>query len=120
LIILADVLHHVPEETDRAQLLADAAALVAADGIVLVKEWERTRSPAYWAGWAADYFISGDRAVRYLNRSDLTALITAAAPELHHRHVTSTRPWRCNVVHVLSREQRVAPRAGDGHVDSAP
>lgn len=120
LVIIADVLHHVPEETDRAGLLADAAALTDAGGVVLVKEWERTGSAAYWAGWAADYFISGDRAVHYLNRSNLLALINSAAPELHHRYVTTTRPWQCNVVHVLSRDHHVPPRPGAGLVDPTP
>jgi 2-polyprenyl-6-hydroxyphenyl methylase/3-demethylubiquinone-9 3-methyltransferase len=98
LVVIADVLHHVPDDADRAILLEDAVALLAPAGTVLVKEWERVPTPAYFAGWAADYYLSGDRSVRYSSRDELLRLVPSG---LRHDHTVTVRPWRCNVVHVF-------------------
>ena len=101
LVVIADVLHHVPEDEDRAGLIRAAADLLAPRGRLVVKEWERNdRSWPYWAGWAADYFVSGDRQVRYMRRNDLLSLIEGAAPELRHERTMWVHPWRCNGLHV--------------------
>lgn len=98
LVVIADVLHHVPDDADRAMILEDAAALLSAAGTLLVKEWERVPTLAYVAGWAADYYVSGDRGVRYSSRDELLGLVP---PGLRHDHTVTVRPWRCNVVHVF-------------------
>ena len=100
MVVIADVLHHVPDDDDRLQILKDAAAMLAPGGVVVVKEWERQPTLAYWAGWAADYFVSGDRAVRYMRRDELVELLTLAIPGLRHIVTTAGRPWACNVVHI--------------------
>src|SRR6478735_2842256 len=41
LVLVVDVLHHVHNDEDRAALLADAAAILAPGGTLLVKEWAR-------------------------------------------------------------------------------
>jgi len=45
LVLVVDVLHHVPA-ADRLPLLADAAALTRPGGLVVVADWERGRGPA--------------------------------------------------------------------------
>jgi 2-polyprenyl-3-methyl-5-hydroxy-6-metoxy-1,4-benzoquinol methylase len=100
LVLIVDVLHHVPTD-ERATLVRDAAELLAEGGRLVIKEWERNeRSVPYWAGWAADYYVSGDRNVRYMTRDELRDLVRSAAPTLAHQHTASTRPWACNVLHV--------------------
>lgn len=101
LVLVIDVLHHVPDDPDRLGLITDAAAMLADGGTLLIKEWERIPTLSYAAGYAADRYISGDRQVRYMERTELLDHIRAAAPELEHAHTATVRPWRCNVLHVL-------------------
>jgi 2-polyprenyl-3-methyl-5-hydroxy-6-metoxy-1,4-benzoquinol methylase len=97
LVLVVDVLHHVHDVRDRAALLADAAALLAPGGVLLVKEWARGRHPAYFAGAVADRYVSGDRDARFMDRAELSALL-AAVPELAVTATASVRPWPCNVL----------------------
>lgn len=102
LAVIADVLHHIPDDADRLAVLQDAAALLDHNGVLVVKEWElNRRSWPYWAGWASDYFVSGDRNVRYMSRDELVGLFDAAVPELRHAATITGRPWACNVAHLL-------------------
>jgi 2-polyprenyl-6-hydroxyphenyl methylase/3-demethylubiquinone-9 3-methyltransferase len=104
LVLVVDVLHHVHDLHDRAALLADAAALLAADGTLVVKEWARGRHPAYFAGAVADRYVSGDRDARFMDRAELSALLAAAVPELAVATSSSVRPWSCNML-VTARRQ---------------
>jgi 2-polyprenyl-3-methyl-5-hydroxy-6-metoxy-1,4-benzoquinol methylase len=101
LVLVVDVLHHIPDDPDRIGLISDAAAMLADGGTLLIKEWERIPTLSYAAGYAADRYISGDRHVRFMQRAALLKHIRAAAPKLRHAHTITVRPWRCNVVHVL-------------------
>jgi len=60
LVVVVDVLHHVPRDERRA-LLIDVRELTRPGGHYAVKEWEPTRTPGHLAAWAADRFITGDR-----------------------------------------------------------
>lgn len=101
LICVVDVLHHVPGTDARRGLLADAAAMLAPGGMMLVKEWEKIPGLGYNLGWVADRYVAGDTQVQYMPRAELLEHLGKAAPELEVRHSVSVRPWRCNVVHAL-------------------
>lgn len=60
LVLLVDVLHHVPI-IDRSELLGDLRRLTRDGGHYAVKEWEPTRTSAHYLAWFADRFITGDR-----------------------------------------------------------
>jgi 2-polyprenyl-6-hydroxyphenyl methylase/3-demethylubiquinone-9 3-methyltransferase len=98
LVLVVDVLHHIPDDRDRAALLADAAAMLAAGGTLLVKEWARGWHPAYLAGAVADRYVSGDRQARFMDRRELADLLAAAVPDLPVTATASVRPWACNVL----------------------
>ena len=53
LVIIGDVLHHVPR-TEREGLLKHAAMLLAPGGVLIFKEWVRQRTLAYLMGYCAD------------------------------------------------------------------
>jgi SAM-dependent methyltransferase len=78
LVVLVDVLHHVPPEL-RADVLEDARTLTAEGGSYAVKDWVRSHSPWHYAAWASDRFLTGDR-VRYFDEHELRALV----PSQHH------------------------------------
>ena len=98
LVLVVDVLHHVHDEADREALLADAAAMLAPGGTLLVKEWARGRHPAYLAGAVADRYVSGDRQARFMDRAELAALLAVAVPDLVVTATATVRPWPCNVL----------------------
>lgn len=60
LVLLVDVLHHVPRD-EREGLLRDVQAMTASGGHYIIKEWEPSRTFGHWAAWTADRFITGDR-----------------------------------------------------------
>lgn len=101
-IIIADVLHHVPP-TIRPALLADVSALLADDGVLLVKESVVVSSPGYWMGKFSDLYITGDRNVSYLREDDLKKLITSNVPGLTLTSRSTIKPWKTNLLLVWQR-----------------
>lgn len=97
LVMLCDVLHHVAE-TERVQVLRDAAALTAAGGTVAVKEWERRPGVANALAYCADRWVSGDPTVRFMPRSELESMIDEALPEWACTSDTRIRPRRANLL----------------------
>lgn len=94
LVILSDVLHHVPE-TARKSLLAAARTLTAEGGVFLFKDWHRNAHPIYFVAYAADRWIGGDR-IAYLTREEARDLIT---PHFGACSIVAERtvaPWRNN------------------------
>lgn len=73
LVLLVDVLHHVPTEL-RDDLLRDVQRLTRPGGHYVVKEWEPTRTLGHWTAWAADRFITGDR-LNHVGSAELKALL---------------------------------------------
>lgn len=79
LVVLVDVLHHVPLEL-RAGVLEDARALTVQGGSYAVKDWVGSRSPWHYAAWASDRFLTGDR-VRYFEEDELHGLVPSLHPD---------------------------------------
>lgn len=73
LVILCDVLHHVPWAEHR-DLLESVARVLAPGGHLVIKEWERRPTPIHWLGYASDRWITGDR-IRYLKLAELEARV---------------------------------------------
>lgn len=95
LVVLVDVLHHVPVPM-RPALLADVRALTAPGGHYAVKEWEPTRGPVHLACWAADRFITGDR-ISHLTPEELKGrldgelVLEARIPPHRHNYLLGYR-----------------------------
>lgn len=81
LIVIGDVLHHVPD-AQRQALLADAGHLVAPGGVLAIKEWERTRSAAHTMADISDRYVTGDRQVSFMTRAELLALVHRSVADL--------------------------------------
>ena len=95
LIVLADVLHHVPISL-RQPLLDTARTLLSADGQLAFKEWERTFAPIHWLGYFADRWITGDR-ISYMNRSEIIDRLRKSFGPASVIHEQRVRPWRNNL-----------------------
>lgn len=94
LVILSDVLHHVPPAM-RRELLAAVRATVAHGGSLIFKDWERTAAPIHWLCHAGDRWLTGDQ-VRYLRRSEAEAMLADAFGRSAVVAQARVRPWRNN------------------------
>jgi 2-polyprenyl-3-methyl-5-hydroxy-6-metoxy-1,4-benzoquinol methylase len=102
LVAIVDVLHHVPEPA-RVPILTDAAALVAPDGMIAVKDWERGRGLAHVAAFTADRYVTGDKNVRFPSREELRSVVDAGLPGFEIRCEARIPPRRNNVLYTLRR-----------------
>ena len=96
-IVISDVLHHVPQ-MDRGRLLSDVDALLADDGVLIVKETVVTKSPGFWLGKFSDRWISGDRNVSFLTEGDRSVLVTANVTRMTPCGRSTIRPWTTNLL----------------------
>jgi len=101
LILIVDVLHHVPQRAARVQLLQDASALLAPGGRLLIKDWERHAGLIHMLAFAADRYVSGDRTVAFMSGPELRDLVTATLPELSPEEITWVKPHRANALYAL-------------------
>jgi 2-polyprenyl-3-methyl-5-hydroxy-6-metoxy-1,4-benzoquinol methylase len=104
LVVIADVLHHVPE-SEQVPLLRSAVDLVTPGGTVVFKEWLREKSAICLANYLVERIITGDR-VRYLSEHELRLLATEVFGPGSIRTQFRIAPWSCNLALVI------APSAG--------
>lgn len=95
LIVLADVLHHVPL-TLRKPLLDTIRTLLAPDGQLAFKEWERSFTPIHWLGYFADRWITGDR-ISYMKRGEIVERLRESFGPGSVIDEQRVRPWRNNL-----------------------
>lgn len=107
LVVLADVLHHVPR-SERTALLATARSLTAPGGAYAVKDWVRSRHPVQALVSFSDRVLTGDR-VTYFAPGELEAL-TALDPSDALLRRSTVRPWRNNLLIVRRRAPAVPAR----------
>jgi len=69
LVVLSDVLHHVPEDLRQGLIDAIRAALTP-DGTLVFKDWQRNRTPIHWLCYASDRWLTGDR-ISYMTREEM-------------------------------------------------
>jgi 2-polyprenyl-6-hydroxyphenyl methylase/3-demethylubiquinone-9 3-methyltransferase len=99
LVVLCDVLHHVPVEF-RQELLGAIRIALAPHGALAFKDWERNFSPVHWLSYASDRWLTGDR-ISYMSRAQmlesLSSSFGAAAPAAEAR----IRPRWNNIAFLL-------------------
>lgn len=81
LVVLSDVVHHVPAG-ERDAFLRSCRQLLAPGGLLVVKEWERRPNVAHALAYGSDRYVSGDRTVGFLTRDELVALLGRSCPDL--------------------------------------
>lgn len=79
LVVLCDVLHHVPPE-GRGRLVDTAWALTGDGGYLAVKDWVSTKNLATALAYLSDRFITGDTPRFFEDRQGLDELISAHSP----------------------------------------
>jgi SAM-dependent methyltransferase len=107
LVVLCDVVHHVAED-QRAGVIAHAASVLAPQGLLVIKEWELRPGLGNLIAFTADRWISGDRSVRFMPRSEIAALIRTAVPAARLLHVSRIPPRKANLLLVLATASTAA------------
>lgn len=104
LVIVADVLHHVPWPEHDA-LLRHAASAVAPGGHLAVKDWERSFTVPHLFCYLSDRVVTNDR-VRYGSASELRAILQRALPAAAIEWEERLPPWRNNILFILTPAPR--------------
>jgi 2-polyprenyl-6-hydroxyphenyl methylase/3-demethylubiquinone-9 3-methyltransferase len=94
LVVLSDVLHHVPQDL-RGEFLRDVARCVAPGGQLVIKEWARSHTPIHWLCHASDRWLTGDR-IAFLTPAELGELVGRAVPALRRAGEGTIAPWANN------------------------
>ncbi|GAA2130132.1 hypothetical protein GCM10009760_02250 [Kitasatospora kazusensis] len=102
LVLVVDVLHHVPP-AHRDALLHDAEAMLAPGGTLIVKEWERRQDLAHLMAYTSDRYVSGDKNVDFADREQLHAIVSRALPDFSVVCETRVPPKRNNILLALRR-----------------
>jgi 2-polyprenyl-3-methyl-5-hydroxy-6-metoxy-1,4-benzoquinol methylase len=69
LVVLSDVMHHVPLEF-RQGLLDAVRTVLAPKGTFVFKDWRRNYTPIHWLCYASDRWLTGDR-ISYMTRNEM-------------------------------------------------
>jgi 2-polyprenyl-6-hydroxyphenyl methylase/3-demethylubiquinone-9 3-methyltransferase len=103
LVLVCDVLHHVPQPESRVDLLRDAAAMAAPGATVAVKEWEPVGrvAPAFY--YVLDRWVAGDPDMHFLSRPELDGVVRAALPGWRLTCEARIPPRRANLLLTLRR-----------------
>ena len=96
LVVLCDVLHHVPPG-GRDGLLRDAFELTARSGLFVVKEWERRRNLAHSLAYVSDRYLTGDRVV-FLSETELRTQLRRLFPDAQMALDARIPPRRNNLI----------------------
>lgn len=94
LIVVTDVLHHVPLIA-RESFLAAIRTLLAPGGMLVFKDWHRNFAPIHYVVYAADRWLTGDR-ISYLTRKEARELMRSVFGDSCISHEQRIRPWSNN------------------------
>jgi 2-polyprenyl-3-methyl-5-hydroxy-6-metoxy-1,4-benzoquinol methylase len=95
LVVLSDVLHHVPCEF-RQELLDAIRASLAPKGTFIFKDWQRNHAPIHWLCYASDRWLTGDR-ISYMTRIEMRQLLALAFGEAALVAEARVGPWWNNI-----------------------
>lgn len=94
LIVVCDVLHHVPIAA-RGSFIDAARRLLAPGGLFVFKDWSPSPTPIHWLCHAADRYLTGDD-VRYPNVEEAVGLLTGKFGSI--KRAADVPPWSNNFV----------------------
>jgi 2-polyprenyl-3-methyl-5-hydroxy-6-metoxy-1,4-benzoquinol methylase len=94
LVVLADVIHHVPRPM-RSDLLVSARGALAPEGKLVFKDWTRRRTASHLACLLADRYLTGDD-VYYHSEAELRSLATGVFGADSILAEAWVKPWKSN------------------------
>jgi 2-polyprenyl-3-methyl-5-hydroxy-6-metoxy-1,4-benzoquinol methylase len=95
LVVLSDVLHHVPLEFRQGLLDAIRTAL-APKGTFVFKDWQRNHTPIHWLCYASDRWLTGDR-ISFMTRNEMRERLALTFGEDALVGEARVAPWWNNI-----------------------
>lgn len=99
LVIMCDVIHHIPDDI-RSSVLGAVKSLLAPQGRFAVKDWARSVSPIHLLCFSSDRFLTGDR-VNFLKPTEAKGLLAGVFGDNSVRDSGWVRPWRNNYAFLI-------------------
>lgn len=99
LVVLSDVLHHVPLEL-RQGLLDAIRITLAPKGAFVFKDWQRNYSPIHWLCYASDRWLTGDR-ISYMTREEMRERLAISFGATSLAAEARVRPWWNNIATLI-------------------
>jgi 2-polyprenyl-6-hydroxyphenyl methylase/3-demethylubiquinone-9 3-methyltransferase len=96
LVVLADVIHHVPRDA-RQSLLSAIKQAMAANGCLIFKDWVASAAPIHWLCVMSDRYLTGDD-VAYCTMDGINTLLTNTFGSGVIRQMDTLRRRHNNVV----------------------
>lgn len=109
LVLLSDVIHHVPPAA-RAAVLESCRRALAPGGTFVFKDWARRPTPIHLLGLLSDRYLTGDD-VHYLSAAELRAMAVSAFGPGSVVGEARVAPWVNNLV-LLVRPQSPSKSPG--------
>lgn len=100
LVVLCDVIHHVPLEA-RNSLLNSIRTTLSVHASFVLKDWTRTLSLIHALAFSSDRFLTGDE-VSFLTSDELRSLVSSIFGVDSIRAATTIRPWDNNLALLIS------------------
>lgn len=101
LVVLADVIHHVPADA-RVPLIRAIDQAMTPNGSLLFKDWVVSATPIHWLCAMSDRYLTGDN-VAFCTMGDINALVTGTFGSRSIRRIETVRPWHNNVAVLVRR-----------------
>jgi len=101
LVVLADVIHHVPHKSRQSMLSAIKQAM-SANASLVFKDWVPSASPVHWLCFLSDRYLTGDD-VSYCTMDGIKALLTNTFGSEAIRRIDTLRVRRNNIAVLVQR-----------------
>jgi 2-polyprenyl-3-methyl-5-hydroxy-6-metoxy-1,4-benzoquinol methylase len=101
LIVLADVIHHVPAE-GRLSLMRAIEQALTPNGSLVFKDWIVSSAPIHWLSLMSDRHLTGDD-VAYPTMGDIETLLAGVFGPGNICLTDTVPPWRNNVMLLVRR-----------------
>ena len=104
LVVLCDVMHHVPPEA-RKSLLSAIKRSLTPEGSLVIKDWMISGWPIHWLCEMSDRYLTGDD-VSYFTATSINAMLTGTFGDGCIQQADTVRPWRNNAVFFVQHSKR--------------
>jgi 2-polyprenyl-3-methyl-5-hydroxy-6-metoxy-1,4-benzoquinol methylase len=95
LVVLSDVMHHVPEAL-RQDILDAIRDTLAPGGVFVFKDWERKSTLIHWMCFASDRWLTGDH-ISYMTRDEMRERLARSFGRSALAAEARIAPWRHNL-----------------------
>lgn len=103
LVILSDVMHHVPPDL-RPSLLSAIRQAMTPNGKLIFKDWVISAAPIHWLCEASDRYLTGGD-VAYFTMDGLSSLVTDVFGSGAICRTGTVKPWCNNTAILVQRHQ---------------